>query len=137
MSVGNYLYFQGNCREAVTFYADVFKTEPARFMTYGDIPGGGGEMPEAMKKLVLHADLEIGGGLVMFSDATPDRPVTFGNNISVIVGLKNEDAVKAVYMKLKEGGEVIMALQETFFSKCYAYLKDRFGVNWQLTLENE
>ena len=136
MSIGTYLYFQGNCREAVDFYADAFKTEAAEVMTYGDIPGGGGNaLPAEVKKLVLHASMKIAGDTVRLSDASADRPITVGNNVGIIVGLKTAEQVRAVFDVLKVGGEVIMEVQETFFSKCYTYLIDKFGVSWQLNLD--
>lgn len=137
MAIGVYLYFQGNCREALDFYADAFKTEKPRIMAYGDVPGGGGDMPDSVKKLVLHANLEIAGEIIMFSDASPDRPITVGNNVSIMATLKTADQVRSVFDVLKVGGEVIMEVQETFFSKCYAYLIDKFGVSWQLNIETE
>jgi PhnB protein len=30
-----------------------------------------------------------------------------------------------------------MELQETFWSKCYGSLKDKFGIEWQLSYDNE
>ncbi|MBP2636995.1 MAG: hypothetical protein H6Q72_2902 [Firmicutes bacterium] len=38
MSVDVFLNFNGNCREAVEFYAQVFGTEKPQFMTFGDAP---------------------------------------------------------------------------------------------------
>ena len=35
MALSIYLNFDGNCREAVDFYADVFKTDKNPIMTYG------------------------------------------------------------------------------------------------------
>lgn len=138
MSVGTYLYFKGNCCEAIDFYVDAFKTDQPKVMTYGDIPGGGGEdLPDSVKNLVLHASMIIAGDTVMMSDASPDRPVTVGDNIGVVVGLETADHVRTAFDKLKVGGEVIMEVQETFFSKCYAYLIDKFGVSWQLSIERE
>ncbi|SHH47603.1 PhnB protein [Sporobacter termitidis DSM 10068] len=133
MSVGTYLYFPGNCLEAADFYADAFKTDTPKVLTYGDAPGGGGAVPDAMKKRVLHAEIKIAGDAVMLSDAPPDRSVTVGDNISVVVTLETADHVKAAFDKLKAGGEVVMEIQETFFSKCYAYVIDKYGVGWQLT----
>ncbi len=72
----------------------------------------------------------------MFSDVPPGMPFTAGNNISLIVGFDNADELKTVFRKLKEGGNIIMELQETFWSKCYGYLTDRFGISWQLSLQN-
>jgi PhnB protein len=135
MSISAYLYFNGNCREALEFYAEAFQTEKAKILTYGDIPGGGGtQMPGQMKKLVLHAAMRISGDEVRFSDASPDMPVKAGSNVSILVNLETPDMVVAVFDRLKKGGEVVMEVQETFFSPCYAYVIDRFGVSWQLNV---
>jgi PhnB protein len=42
-----------------------------------------------------------------------------------------------VYNRLKEGGTVDMELQETFWAKLYGRVTDKFGVIWQLNLNNE
>lgn len=38
MAVNAYLNFNGNCREAVEFYAEVFETEKPQIMSFGDSP---------------------------------------------------------------------------------------------------
>ena len=38
MPVDIYLNFNGNCREAVEFYAKVFGTEKPRIQTFGEAP---------------------------------------------------------------------------------------------------
>ena len=38
MSVDVYMIFNGNCREAVEFYAEAFETEQPHIMTFGDAP---------------------------------------------------------------------------------------------------
>ena len=38
MSVEVYLNFNGNCREVIEYYADVFGTDKPKFMTFGDVP---------------------------------------------------------------------------------------------------
>jgi PhnB protein len=136
MSVGVYLYFNGNCREAAEFYADAFGADKPKILTYGGGPGGAGDLPEKVKNLVLHAELNVAGDKLMLSDATPDRPVNAGNNVSAMVGLETPDKVRAVFDRLKAGGQVIMDVQETFFNTCYAYLTDKFGVNWQLSVKS-
>jgi PhnB protein len=137
MAVDVYLNFNGNCREAVEFYAQVFGTEKPQFMFFGDTPPDP-EFPlkEENKNLVLHTQLNINGSNVMFSDTSPDMPFTQGNNISLVISSKNLDEIKSLFNKLKEDGTIIMDLQETFWSKCYGYLTDKFGVSWQLSYDN-
>ena len=38
MAIDVYLNFNGNCREAAEFYAEVFKTEKPQIMTFGEAP---------------------------------------------------------------------------------------------------
>ena len=38
MAINIYMNFNGNCREAVEFYAQVFGTPEPKIMTYGDTP---------------------------------------------------------------------------------------------------
>lgn len=133
MDVQPYIRFNGNCREAVEYYASVFGTDEPRFMTYGEIPGipASGERAE----LILHVTLEIGGRLLRFSDATPDQPTVVGGNITLLLAMEDEELLKSIFNQLKEDGAVdVMDLQQTFFSKCYGSLTDRYGTGWQFSL---
>jgi len=105
-------------------------------LTLGDVPS---EAPftEEDKKLILHTYLMISGNRVMFSDAYPVNPATIGNNVSLTVLSSNVDEMKAQFNQLKEGGKVEMDLQETFWSKCYGVVIDKFGINWQFNYVNK
>lgn len=133
MPINVYLNFNGNCREAVEFYGQVFGSEPT-IMTFGDAPPNPEfSLPEEAKNLVMHAQLTIQGSTVMFSDTFPGHPFVLGNNISLTIVSKDMDEIKSLFDKLKDGGKVKMELQETFWSKCYGMLTDKFGIQWQLS----
>src|SRR5690349_2030608 len=71
MQVQPYLFFDGRCEEAVTFYRDALGAQVLALMHYSDAPQGeagcpGGQPPPADK--VMHAALQIGQTLVMASD---------------------------------------------------------------------
>ncbi|MBE1555968.1 VOC family protein [Sporosarcina limicola] len=137
MAVDVYLNFNGNCREAVAFYAQVFETEQPQIMTFGETPPNPEyPLPEEAKNLVMHTRLNISGSNVMFSDVFPGMPFTLGNNISLAIVSKDLNEIKAAFNKLKEGGTVVMDLQETFWSKCYGQLTDKFGIQWQLNYDS-
>lgn len=136
MAVQPYLNFNGNCLEAVKFYAEVFGTKEPKIILYGDAPSEEGfPLNDETKNLVLHAEIEVKGTRIMFSDAAPGMPLQVGNNITLIVGSTDVDEIKLFYDKLKVEGNVVMELQETFWSKCYGYLVDKFGIGWQLSHE--
>lgn len=138
MSVDVYINFNGNCREAVEYYAQVFETEKPQIMTFGETPPNPEyPLPDEAKELVMHTRLNINGSNVMFSDVFPGMPFVEGNNISLALVTNNTDDIKSFFNKLKEGGKVGMELQETFWSKCYGSLKDKFGIEWQFSHPSE
>ena len=60
MTVDAYIIFNGNCREAVEFYAQVFETEKPQIMTFGESPSDPKfPLPEEAKDLVMHTRLNI------------------------------------------------------------------------------
>lgn len=138
MAVDVYLYFNGNCRDVVGYYSQVFETEQPQIMAYGDNPPNPEyPLPEEAKNLVMHSRLNINGSNIMFSDVFPGSPFVAGNNIGLAYVSKNIDDIKNFFNKLKDGGTVKMELQETFWSKCYGNLTDKFGIEWQFSHESE
>ena len=85
MTIQAYINFNGNCREAVEFYAEVFGTEKPQFMLYRDMPEDDDSFPvtDENADLILHTSLEIEGSEVMFSDIPPGMPLPLGT-ISVL-----------------------------------------------------
>ncbi|EKN70090.1 glyoxalase [Neobacillus bataviensis LMG 21833] len=137
MSLDVYMNFNGNCREAVEFYAQVFGTEKPKIMTFGESPQDPNyPLPEEAKNMVMHARINIDGSNVMFSDVFPGMPFDQGNNITLAIVNRDKDKIIAYYDRLKEGGTVVMELQETFWSKCYGQVTDKFGIQWQLNYDN-
>ena len=138
MTVDIYMNFDGNCRQAVEFYAEVFGTEKPEIMTFGEAPPNPEyKLPEEAKNLVMHTRLNINGSNVMFSDVFPGSSFVAGNNISLAFVSENLDEIQSVFSQLSEGGTVAMELQETFWSKSYGSLKDKFGIEWQVSHEGD
>lgn len=133
-----YLYFDGNCRKAVEFYANVFNVEQQPIMTYGE----GSRNPdyplsEEDKNRVMHTFIMIGSSMVMFSDINKGDSFVQGNNISLTYVSNDENEIRDIFTKLSAGGEVLLDLGESFFSKLYGIVKDQFGIIWQMLLPTE
>ena len=135
MSLQVYINFDGNCREAVEYYSKVFKTDKPEIMTFGDAPEDPGfSLPEESKNLVMHTQLIISGDIVMFSDTFPGMPLVKGNNISLTVVTNDMDEITEAFNHLKAEGKVEMDLQETFWSKYYGSVVDKYGIIWQFSM---
>ncbi|MFT8320130.1 MAG: VOC family protein [Bacillus sp. (in: firmicutes)] len=137
MSINAYINFEGNCREAVEFYAQVFEVETTNFMTFGEAPDHEGyPLPNEAKNLIMHTRLNIDGNIIMFSDVFPGMPFVAGNNITLAYVNNNIDKMISFFDKLKENGTVDMDLQETSWSKLYGQVTDKFGIHWQFNYDN-
>lgn len=137
-----YLNFDGDGQEAAHFYADVLDGELVGMMTYGEAQDAGTEdMPEKVKDMVMNAQIDLkNGDSLMISDVPSGMGMpTFqkGNNVSVTVFFDEIEEARAVFNKLVEGGAVSMELQETFWSPLYGSLVDKFGIDWQISVEGE
>jgi len=126
-----FLNFDGNCREALDFYARVFGVEPTRVMTYDQAPGGMGEGNEGR---ILYSSLPVFGSNMMLSDCPAGHPHARGTNVALTLGTDDRDEIDRIFAALADGGRVFMPLGKTFFSEYYGMVADRFGLTWQLSL---
>jgi PhnB protein len=114
MKLSPYISFNGNCADAVAFYEKIFLTK-AEIMRYKDAPPDSGyQTPEGTGNLVMHAQFEVDGEIIMLCDMPPDMPTKVGDNIAMMAEFDSVTAATAAFNALKEGGEVCMELQETF-----------------------
>jgi PhnB protein len=134
MQLEMFINFDGNCREAVEFYAKVFKTEIGNLMTYADAPPAPVyTVPKADRDKIMYAGLPLGGVVLMFSDAPTGSGFVKGNNVCPTVSTDDKEEITRMFNALKEGGEVYMELGATFFSEWFCMVEDKFGVIWQIS----
>lgn len=127
MAFDVFIGFNGNCREAIDFYAKVFRSQVEGLLTYGDMPAGDDYTPSEEEKNLI---TPIFGGRPMFYDA-PFK-LSDGNRIAPTLSTKDMDEIRRVFDELKVGGEVEMELQEAFWSDLFGIVIDKFGITWQL-----
>ncbi|MDR0838952.1 MAG: VOC family protein [Oscillospiraceae bacterium] len=129
MSFDVFLNFDGDCREAIDFYAGVFKAAPSRVMTYGDAPGASA----ADSARIIYASVPIFGHNVMLSDCPSGSEYVKGTNICLTLGCEDKAEIDRIFTALSDGGDVDMPLGKTFFSEYYGMVTDKFAVTWQLS----
>ncbi|MDR1759142.1 MAG: VOC family protein [Fibrobacter sp.] len=133
-----FINFNGNCREAVEFYAKVFKSEHKTLMTYGEAPADPNHpLPDSDRDRIMYGDVKIGDKLVMFMDMPSAAPCVIGNNINPTINTADKNEIDRLFNELSEGGTVFMKPQKTFFSKYYAMLTDKFGITWHILSPEE
>lgn len=137
MAINPYFIFEGQAKEAVAFYAKVFGISDYELTTFGESPQDPNyPLPEEAKDLVMHANIQLPTAKLMFSDTFPGQPaVVKGNHITLAYVVNDEEHIREVFERLSDGGHINMPLQETFWSKCYGGLVDKYGVEWQFSHE--
>lgn len=124
-----FLMFTGRAQEALDLYLEVFDdAELLAVQRHG--PEGQG-----VEGTVLHATFRIGDQVLMAIDSPPVHGFDFTPSLSLFVACASEAEIDRLYASLREGGVVMMELSTEYpFAAKYAWLSDRFGVSWQLSL---
>lgn len=132
MQFSPYLNFNGNCKEAFEFYAQVLGGEIVAVMTFADAPPEVDVSPDARDK-VMHAQLKVGDQIFMASDAPNSYQPALGMHITI--GVDSPEEAERVYKALSEGGEIAMPMEETFWAQRFAMFTDRFGTPWMVNCD--
>jgi PhnB protein len=131
--INAYLTFNGNCREAMTFYQECLGGD-LYLLTIGESPMAE-KMPPFMKEYILHATLTKGNLVIMASDMVAESGLIKGNNVSLMLNCCTENDINTLYNKLAEGGQATHPLEETFWDAIFGNLIDKFGNYWLLNFD--
>lgn len=133
-----YLNFPGTTDEALALYQEVFGTQTLARVTFGEAPWAG-DVPEAVKGKILHAQLPITEAVhLMATDVIdgvgPPQPFVLGNNFSVSVVANDKADADRAFALLSAGGQVRMPLGNAPWGPYFGMCTDRFGVQWMVSL---
>jgi PhnB protein len=123
----SYLTFNGNCREAMTFYKECLGGE-LELQTIANSPMTE-QMPPKMKECIVHSTLKSGDIVIMGSDMAPKKLIK-GNAVSLMLTFNSESEIRKAYTDLSEGGDASHPLEVTFFGALFGHLTDKFGHQW-------
>jgi PhnB protein len=131
--INTYLTFNGNCRDAMTFYKECLGGE-LFLQTIGESPLAE-QMPLPMKDCILHATLTKGTLVIMASDMVGENGLIVGNNVSLMLNCSSEAEIRTFYEKLSTGGKATHPLENTFWGALFGGLTDKFGNLWLLQFD--
>jgi len=130
MQVKPYLFFEGRCEEAIEFYKNALGATLETIMYFRDAPDKSMISPGSENK-VMHSSIRIGETIVMASDGrNTGKPVFQGFALTIYV--KTPAEADKLFGALSDGGQVQMPMAQTFFSKRFGMIVDKFGVSWMI-----
>ncbi len=112
--ITTFLWFNDQAEEAINFYVSLFKNSKILSLSRN---GDGGPGP---KGSVFVGTFQLEGQEFMALNGGP--MFKFTEAVSLYVDCKTQEEVDTLWEKLSEGGEK---------SRC-GWLKDRFGLSWQI-----
>jgi len=128
-----YLFFDGNCAEAMRFYARVFGGRIELMQTFGESPASADVAPDKANR-IMHARLVIDGRVLMASDAVTDEPFEGARGFALSMNYESVAEAHRVFQELADGGTVQMPVQETFWAAAFGMLVDRYGTPWMINV---
>ncbi len=129
--ISPYLHFEGNCRQAMTFYKECLGGE-LTLMTMGESPMAA-QVPPADKDKVMHSQLTSGSIQILASDMSGPEGLKKGSQVSLTLECTSNKEADTLYSKLSAGGKVVHPMKDEFFGY-YGDLTDKFGITWMINV---
>lgn len=107
----------GRADEAIQLYSSIFENVEVD----GILRFGANEAPDVEGK-VKHAQIAIDGQVFMIAESAGQHNFTFSEGVSFTVYCETQEEIDHYWYKLTENGEESMC----------GWLKDKFGVSWQI-----
>ncbi|HAH09384.1 MAG TPA: VOC family protein [Alphaproteobacteria bacterium] len=127
-----YLFFKGDCLEAMTHYAKTLGGTIEQVFLNKDAPSADERMPGG-DDLVMNMQMRVGGTMMMASDNSDSRyEAPQGFRIQIEPSSRAEfDRVHDALAK--DALRVDMPADETFWAERFAMFTDRFGTPWMMS----
>jgi PhnB protein len=133
MQIQPYLFFKGNCEEALAFYKSALGGD----YTINRFEGSpmAADLPDAWKSKIMHATFTSGDCTIMASDTPPQHQRPTGSDIALSIGMRDEAAADRIFAKLSDGGKIKNPFQKMFWGAKFGSFVDKFGIEWMINCE--
>ncbi len=126
-----YVFFHGNCAEALAFYeaAGLGTVEMQTPWSQGpaDMP-----KPPNRDNKIMHG--RFAGDRAALACDSP-QPGEGYKGFAPALGLSDEAKTEKLFADLSAGGTVTMAMEKTFWGAYFGMFTDKFGVGWMINCE--
>lgn len=131
--ISPYITFEGQCRDAMTFYQECLGGE-LDLMVIEESPMAD-QFPPAMQKCILHSSLTKDALTVLGSDMAGHEGVVKGNNVTLSLTSSSEEELNYLFSALSADGQILYPLED-FFAGRMGTLQDKFGMYWTVFFDN-
>jgi PhnB protein len=130
-----YMFFNGNCRQAMEFYQGIFGGELS-MQTYKEAADVSDMGDPEMGDQIIHALLNGGKVRLMASDSKVKGAKDSGK-IAVTLSGPKADGLEEIFNLLSQDGKVDQPLAKAFWGDTFGSLTDKYGIEWMVSIQNE
>lgn len=128
-TLDSYIFFDGQCAEAMRRYAQVLGGTLQALMTYAQSPQPE-QCPPGSADRVMHACIAMPDGRLLMASDSPagqHRPMA---GFALSLTYPTADEAQRVFAQLADGGQVQMPAGPTFWADVFGMCTDRWGTRW-------
>jgi PhnB protein len=133
MELEPYLFFSGNCEEALNFYKGIFGGEIGEISRWKDAPAEM-DMPAELGQRIMHANFKSPTLKFMASDSRPTTKYGDGR-ISLSLGTTDVAEAQRVWDVLAKGGTIDVEFEDSFWGAKFGMVTDKYGIDWMINCE--
>lgn len=127
----SYLFFDGNCAEAMRFYERTLGGKIEMSMTYGESPDPA-QCPPGSRERIMHASLLLDGRRLMASDTPAGQGAKGMQGFALSLSYPTAEDARRIFDALSDGGQAVMPFGKTFWAEGFGMVTDRFGTPWMV-----
>lgn len=132
MQVEPYLFYDGTCADAMSWYHTLLGGE-LQLMRYSQAPPEARcDMPGTDAQRVMHALLRFPGGAFMASDTPGAEPCGPIANAAVCLTFDTLAHAERIFAAFAQDGTVQVDFGPTFWAQGFGMVRDRFGTPWMI-----
>ncbi len=137
MKLNPYLFFNGNCEEAMNFYKSCLGGEFESVSYFKDGPDemDGKKIAPELKNKIMHMTWRFGENIVMASDGMESAAAE--SNINLSISMNDPNKMEIIFNRMVVDGVVTMPLNDTFWGARFGMFTDKFGVKWMFNCHME
>lgn len=127
-----YIFFQGNCKEAMAFYQKALGGD-LRLTTYGE--AGDASAPEGAEQ-IAYAELVSDHMTLKGMDSKIANPEARKVELMVSGSKDDEERLRKIFAALAVGGKVKHEMKQHPRGNVQGRLYDAYGLDWIVSIEN-
>jgi PhnB protein len=126
--INAYLNFNGQCREALTFYKECLGGD-LYLQKISESPMAA-QMPSEAGPNILHGCLTRNGAVMLMGSDMMGNALRPGNVVVLCLNCSSDEEINDFFTRLSVGGQVKTPLHQSFWGATFGELTDKFGLLW-------